>query len=627
MSGTSAASTIPPDMPVTRTPHPEPQEVSKKKKPPACDLCKARRVLCHPTTDGTSCPRCIEKGVKCTTTPVTRGRPPKKYLGMCSPVTPPSVSESEPPPSDSQSSAGSQHDPITMLTPQESTRFPELSPELVHHLFECFVHLPQFNHPMFRGSDLRNALSSLSWQISQLPTQLRVLAHCVVAISASISIDHAILGPGPQPASLADRSVFLRGADLRSYGVRRAPMYHVLRAQALQIACEADIFLEPSEDNAASCFFIEFLESEKEAKSRPWAVAYLSHVRAIAASWDEMHIPWYHKALWAGYLMTEVLESTLRQLPVLVSHNDQLLISGMEPLSLQNLYASIQSAMHTPSVMAQQHTTFTAMASFLYHVTRLARELSENVTGDFARRHPLNETAVTEFFSSLTLLHSVRSLIFDHGEPDTAPTDPLFQGPLYTRDTNDNLRSCAYVMALSRATLVLALHRGLARRATVSVPAGLDPVGGHGQWAAERLVLLRRQAREMACFAAEEVARALRSLPSLPHLAHIYRGALVAWAQFCLEEAAPERVPVIERIAEALKLVGYSWTLPPGLVDRLEAYVGAHRAAPPSFGEDVVLMDMFPPPPDSNWLTMLSTSSLGVGGPGEPEQGISGGRL
>ncbi|CDR45497.1 RHTO0S11e00892g1_1 [Rhodotorula toruloides] len=36
---------------------------SKPKKPPACDRCKAKRVLCHPNPAG--CPRCVEKGVDC----------------------------------------------------------------------------------------------------------------------------------------------------------------------------------------------------------------------------------------------------------------------------------------------------------------------------------------------------------------------------------------------------------------------------------------------------------------------------------------------------------------------------------------------------------------------------------
>ncbi|KAJ7130765.1 hypothetical protein C8R43DRAFT_1024926, partial [Mycena crocata] len=31
------------------------------KKPPACNPCRARRVLCHPQSNGAPCPRCAEK--------------------------------------------------------------------------------------------------------------------------------------------------------------------------------------------------------------------------------------------------------------------------------------------------------------------------------------------------------------------------------------------------------------------------------------------------------------------------------------------------------------------------------------------------------------------------------------
>jgi hypothetical protein len=134
---------------------------------------------------------------RCTTTPVTRGRPPKKHL----PVTPGprSASESEPPPSDSQSNASSQYEPMT-LSSNDSARRLDLSPELVHHLFECaqyatiwinlsdfdlgFTHLPQSSHPMFRGPVIRNELASCSWQIHLLPLQERVVAHCVVYVAS-----------------------------------------------------------------------------------------------------------------------------------------------------------------------------------------------------------------------------------------------------------------------------------------------------------------------------------------------------------------------------------------------------------------------------------------------------------
>jgi hypothetical protein len=106
-------------------------------------------------------------------------------------------------------------------------------------------------------------------------------------------------------------------------------------------------------------------------------------------------------------------------------------------------------------------------------------------------------------------------------------------------------------MTLSRATLVLALHRELIHRAAITSPATAATTPAD-HWAAERLALLRRQVSEMADITVSEVARALRSMPSLPHIAHIQRGNVVAWAEFCLNEAdaagsvSPERAATIE---------------------------------------------------------------------------------
>ncbi|KAJ7810189.1 hypothetical protein B0H13DRAFT_2148656 [Mycena leptocephala] len=531
-------------MPVTRSTPTLQTMNQKRKKPPACDSCKARRVLCHPTTDGSSCPRCLEKGTK----------PPKPYLGAVPPAT-------AGPQSAQQSSQSASEEPETLPDSASSpSSFPHefplgLPPELVRHLFECFAHLPQHNHPMFRGTVLCDALSSLSWNIHLLPPQLKVLAHCVVALSASISFDPAIIGPGPRPTTLADRSVFTRGADLRAYGVRRAPKYRALCSEALRLASEVGVLLEPSEDNAVSCFILQF---SNMTRSRPWAVAYLSHVRAISESWNETYMASY-SVLWTGFLC--------------LSHHDQLLISGVEPLSLQDLFVSIQSVLQEGEE-AQQYLPLTKIRPYLFHVTRLARQLSETITGDFARRYPLDESSLTEFISSLTLLQSIRSLAFDEEESETCPGDA----------------SSAPRPKAGRATLVLALHRELVRCAVV----------------APRLALLRRQVGEMADLTVKDVACKLSSMPSLPHIAHIQRGALVSFAQFCLDERTPRAV-----ISDALKLVGYSWTLPSGMVERLDAYVEKHRSSlPAAFVEDSMFLDMFPAPIDNNWMSMF-TAPLG----------------
>ncbi|KAM0746117.1 hypothetical protein T439DRAFT_144445 [Meredithblackwellia eburnea MCA 4105] len=67
------------------TPGPAPTSAATglphKRKAPACDFCKASRVLCLGREGGNldkGCPRCISKGIICTTTPVKRKKPTRK---------------------------------------------------------------------------------------------------------------------------------------------------------------------------------------------------------------------------------------------------------------------------------------------------------------------------------------------------------------------------------------------------------------------------------------------------------------------------------------------------------------------------------------------------------------------
>ncbi|KAK7014256.1 Zn(2)-C6 fungal-type transcriptional factor [Favolaschia claudopus] len=609
--------------PIIQTPH-----IAKRKKPPACDSCKARRVLCHPTTDGTPCPRCFEKGTKCTTTPVVRGRPPKKDSGSPGTTTSPWPHENSPsaPPSPKD----------TEMSVFSSSRFVELSPELVRHLFDCFTHLPQYNHPMYRRQIVRNALTSISWQIHLLPPHLKVLAYCAVALSASISFDSAVIGPGPRPESLADRSVFKHGADLRDYGVRRTPVYQALCAEALRLACEVNIILEPSEDNAASCFMLQFLFIEPE-KSRPWASGYLSHLRILCDdAWAEENMNAQSATVWTGYLLMEVLETTLNRQPILISSHDQLLIMGPEPLSLQNLFASIQSVVQKRK--EQPLIPFTVLRPYFYHVTRLARELYEKITGNYARRHPLDESCIMDFISALNHLNAICSLVFNNDD-ETYPSDALVCPPpnppiqLSAGDSSLNLRSCAYIMTLSRTTLVLALHRELVRRAALpssspSIPSSyvtsparvVQAQAQADQWAAERIALLARQVHTMADLAVIEVASALRTMPSLPHMAHSNRGVVVEWAEYCISEAeangsvSPERSATMQTLSEALKLIGYSWPLKSGLVERLDGCLRKQRLQEhpsnsipvQSLVEESMFLDMFPVPLDGDWTSVFT---------------------
>ncbi|KAJ6610546.1 hypothetical protein B0H10DRAFT_1953789 [Mycena sp. CBHHK59/15] len=293
----------------------------RKKQPPACDSCKIRRVLCHPQPNSAPCPRCVEKGGNCTTTPVTQGRPPKKTREISLSGSP--VSAESP----VASGSGTPYNAVVTRASSDVSPPPVLSPELVHHLFESTL----------SSTGLRSAMRSpVSWQIDLLPPQARVLAHCFLALTSSISFHSAILGPGPQPESFDDRAVLYRGADLRGYGLHRAPMCRALHEQAFGLAGAAGVLLEPSEDNAASCFILELLDRRNEGSSRPWAGAYISHMRTLATTWDDLNVG-ACRPLWTGFLMVEALSATAMRESILITQNDQLLMTASEPMNLLQL--------------------------------------------------------------------------------------------------------------------------------------------------------------------------------------------------------------------------------------------------------------------------------------------------
>lgn len=175
-----------------------------------------------------------------------------------------------------------------------------------------------YRHPLLRNCDLKDTLASAGWKIDLLRPEARVLAYSACAVSSLISFHSDIIGPGPQPASFTDTSVFFVGADLQSYGMRRAPVCRALHERALSLACDTRIHLHTSEYNAASCFLLETIEMincESLAKCafpplmihvaddsgvRPWATACISHLRSLAGSWTTVD---HLRGLWSGFLV------------------------------------------------------------------------------------------------------------------------------------------------------------------------------------------------------------------------------------------------------------------------------------------------------------------------------------
>ncbi|KAJ7627965.1 hypothetical protein DFH06DRAFT_1304363 [Mycena polygramma] len=521
------------------------------KKPPACDNCKARRVLCHPQPDNAPCPRCVEKDAICTTTPVIRGRPKK-------PQTTPSKTPV----------AGGSSLALTCLAQSRSSNSldisadcPPLDSEFVAHCFECFEFIPTASHPLIPPSGVKATAAAVAFQLDLLPPHTHALALCIVALAALVSPHPSIIGPGPRPQSLQDQVFFATHPDLSAFGVRRASAYRALRTKAMRAAWELGIMLEPTIESALACYLLDLLEeSDACGLARPWAGAYVQHIRALAPSWRAGKYTESDESRWMGFLMSETLSSTNRRTPMLITLHDQIMLAGPEPPPLDALLASVESS-KKPGLQV----VWPSMNPFAFHVACLARQLSETINGDFARLRPLSESAALKFLNSLTLLHAFASFLLARISAAIGTSNATATSRPFDDASADGIaRMCAYGLAVSFAALALPFYRELNLSLSCPSPSLFHPDPARPEpepRVAERLRAVRRQARELALEAVRELARALRWLPRvhwMPKNWHVV-GPL---AEFCVEEGEGADGEVsredFQTIAHELKLLGYA---------------------------------------------------------------------
>ncbi|KAJ7267333.1 hypothetical protein C8J57DRAFT_1717722 [Mycena rebaudengoi] len=486
----------------------------QRKKPPACDYCRTRRVLCHPQSGGLPCPRCIEKNNICTTTPAIRATKRKAPSASVEPALPILTAAQSPLWDWSLGPLSTQPgwDPMSSA----ASGCPALNPELVRHFFECFVRLPEYIHPVFNDIYITKAIQAASFQLDLLPPQSRVLAICIIALASLISFDEAVLGPGPRPESFSDTQFFLSDADARSCATRRAPACRALHLEALKAAWDAKIMLEVSRENAASCYILSYLELyERRSPSRPWASTFASHLQPIAFTWKESDIE-RNGSRWAGYIMAEARHRK----PSLMTTNDQALICGPEPASLQTLLTSLEKSPQRRELAL----LFQNMRPFAFHIISLARKLYETIIGDYPRSHPLSEAAVIDFISSLTVLQSILSILLEPLDTmilcSPPPDDAVFNGVGST--VIASARACGFSIVLGFTQLLLPFYRELEWRTNAA-----DAAVGN-QYSHARLLLLRNQMHETVVVGAGLFGKGIGYLPPMVHQAHTQWAALAA---------------------------------------------------------------------------------------------------
>ncbi|KAF7368704.1 Zn(2)-C6 fungal-type domain-containing protein [Mycena venus] len=465
-----------------------------------------------------------------------------------------------------------------------STDCPEITPEFVSHCFEGLKFNPQYEHPLVAATSVRSDVRAVSFQLHLLPPQSRVLALCSIAYASLSSFHASVLGDGPRPESFLDHHFFSSSPDLLGCGVRRARAYRALRSEALKAAWDVGIILLPSNENAASCYLLDLMEqSDFGSAGRPWANAYLVHARALAPIWRSSSFTATDASDWAGFLMGEGLISARSRTPLVVTPQDQLLLSGPEPPSLETLLASLEHSANDSSLSF----LWVSMRPYLFHVTSLARQLFDTIAGDFARINPLSEVAVLNFLDAISKLHSILSLLLDR--IDMVTTAPGAHPPPVLDD--------ASVDAVARA----AAYGGHRETSDGTVQS---------ERTRERMMALRAQAHDMAVIGGRVLARGIRYLPKI-HYSPVHWATTRMWAEFVVEEAdmaldvSPEAARDLETFADELKLLGYSLDAASTpqtlmLIERLEAHVNK------------AIMSMFLPIDDGSWGPLPLQDGVGM---------------
>ncbi|KAF8209202.1 hypothetical protein K438DRAFT_2066207 [Mycena galopus ATCC 62051] len=568
------------------------QPQKRLKKPPACDSCKARRVLCHPQPNNSPCPRCLEKKILCTTTPITRGRPQSRRM---TPVPSSSLVLQR---SFSTVAVASIPQGSALALLDNSPNCPSLTPEFVAHCFHSLEFLPQIGHPLIGRTRIKDSIHAAKFALHLLPPQLRAVILCLISVTSLVSFHESILGPGPRPESFTDHAFFLSSPDLRGCGVRRAPAHRALHAKAIKFACEIGVMVEPTEENALSCYLLDLLEQiDSCGSSRPWAAAYISHIRALAPRWRDGEGKYTagDEVQWMGYLMSDALFATARRMPMTITLHDQLLLSGPEPPALDAFLESLETS-KKPGLQL----LWPSMKPYLFHVTCLARQLFLEINGDYPRLSPLSEAAVLRFLAALNLLHNIASLLLTRIDGAIEPSVHAHgdRALLRLEDGHPSARACAYGLIVGFISLVLPFFRELERRADEGAGARRA-----------RMQLFRAQARDIAGQGLHELARALRYLPLLHCAPLAWRLVVYPWAEFCVE-SAPENIDDLETITNELKMIGYSLDVLSAphatqLIERLEAYLGKLTPQPAEdFLNSAELADLFLPL-EQPWTTQV----------------------
>ncbi|GAA6007680.1 hypothetical protein JCM11491_003923 [Sporobolomyces phaffii] len=628
---------------------------NRAKKPPSCDHCKVspktlatpnrrltgtasptsseqqKRVLCHPSPAG--CPRCVEKGIECTTTPVVRRKPTRRTNNDAHrPSATPSATVSPraatiepldlpvPPPLTTDpatlttstafarpiaSTSSFVHDPL-LVPPFDAFQLVSLhapppsltvSPELAHHLFKVFAQTPQHEHPVFATYTLERTLKTLGWRIELLPSHSSVLAYCIFAVASLISYHPSILDPyhlnfgGACPNSFA--AVLEHLPDLRQFGKLRLAAAKGYREEALRRAKESDILFVASEEAATVCHLLTWLEAVSPGGNRSscsvWHTAGINHIRvlsrSISISTSDLQIRW------ACYMLVDSIMALLNaEAPP--SASDQLYLIGPHAFTEEAVDRDVQR-------LEKDSTEGWPLATpHLVLGLELCRRISAEVEGSWSQDQPFDFRKTSAILDSLEsrkrcaaqLIRSLDPYIASishstpiHHFPNFSARDPQTR---YQTDQVTAMRSFRTILQLSWSHPTLVVYEKLRQRQTKWPTASPDITDDRGL--KSRLDFCVAEARQLALDGLEATVDSFRRLASLAAWTHILPSGLERWARFILGDLTEGLVVMdsklattLETLSSGLKQSGYVWSNPSidALVVNLDAQALAFRLA------------------------------------------------
>ncbi|KAL1678164.1 hypothetical protein EV122DRAFT_212497 [Schizophyllum commune] len=566
---------------------------TKRKKLPACDYCKARRVICHPQPDGKPCPRCEEKEVTCTTTPtVRRRRRTRKEIEEARARERDAqarVLRTESSPSSVPIDGTRPSRPaVTVVTPartlssfqaQAILSWRDANPlpgPLVAELIKLFPTVPQsllFNIPYRR---LCSKLEECGWDLARLDAPARFLASCTIALTARISTHPMLIGTDvTDPRVLrflaSGNLVVTPGLDLRALGRARDAQCKRLYDEACRLATDTGVSMVPTEESAAGYYILDFLESSTNAYdcSLTWTALMMWHVRRVAESDDhnDLFSPNYRRLHWPIQLLNCALICLCFGRSIPFTEHDERLICGPAP---DDLEAAAITLSHGP-------ITLQAIGEFIYpylsYAIRLARESSESLVGPrltaYARRFPLNEAALVAHVSAVECLQRACDLLHDCVEAIIPRTKRGWVPAA--------LANGLFVTSVAVPSILVPLHKELKRRlAEGSIPTlqtGFDGDGdGHGQAGGQYASDAAKRVRALHW----KVTERTRDLPSITYMTHLQCSRWISWIELAAEECEPmdmtplERYKMLDRIVTIMRIDGFAWLERFGTVDYIK---------------------------------------------------------